>query len=255
MDNEYLLRISDTNTKNILHIKFIKSVSYREARYEAEKYLLENITLKNILNSSTDIVLLSSEIGGSIAHKLVWIDSNLSDGNGFFKGWRLYKNTHLIEASKEPKKKTTHLFPIIFAIFFIISFISLLFNDSEFTLMFSILNFIAGITSSMVSSLVRENFIFMAKDTKQLLFYNLEIEFPLWLSIIFTIITFAREDIIFNSLGEWGVIGVSVIVILAVKFVIDYEMDCQKLYQKKTEELYEVKAKRKDKRYKGLYLK
>ena len=175
MKRDYLLRISDSNTKNILFKKWFENVSYREARYQTEKYLLENEVLKNQLSLITDIVLLSSEKDKYTSYKMVWVESNLSDGNGFFRGWRYYKNTHLIEASKEPKKKTTHLFPIICGTFFAVSFISFLFNDYEFHLMFSILNFIAGITSSMVSSLVRENFNFMAKNTKQLLLYNFEI--------------------------------------------------------------------------------
>lgn len=254
MKRDYLLRISEIDTKNILFKKWFENVTYREARYQAEKYMLENSMIKNKLNLNTDIVLLSSEKSGYVFQKMAWVESNLSGGNGFFKGWRYYKNTFLIEASKEPKRKTTHLFPLIFASFFAVSFTSFLLNNYEFHLMFSILNFIAGITSSMVSSLVRENFLFMAKNPKKLFLYNLEIEFPLWLSLLFTIITFAREDIILNSLEEWGVIGISVIIVLGVKFIIDYAMDRQKFYQKKTEDLYEVEVKEEDKVYKGLYL-
>lgn len=218
----------------ILHKEYFKNVDYREAMVQAQLYLKDNAALKNNFTSEIGVILLSIEKGKEICHKMKWIEPNFSNGdNRFLKGWLYYKNGELIKASKKPKKKTTHLVPISFGAFFALSlFFSFFSNNSELQIIFSALNFIAGITSSMVASLVRANFNFMAKNPKQLLFYNFEIEFPLWLSIIFTIITFANEELFINSLEQWGVIGISIIAILAVKFVLDYEMDLQNFYKR-----------------------
>lgn len=232
-------KINPTNDK-ILYGKFLKNVEYREAMVQAHHYLKDNAALKNKSTSEIGITLLSFEKGNEICHKMKWIEPNFSNGdNRVLKGWRYYKNGELIKASKKPKKKTTHLVPISFGAFFALSlFFTFFSSDSELQLIFSALNFIAGITSSMVASLVRDSFNSMAENQKKLLLYNFEIEFPLWLSSIFTIVTFAREELFNANLEQWGVIGIAIIAILVIKFVLDYEMDLHNFYKRTLEDSY-----------------
>lgn len=61
----YHLRISNKSTNKILFKTWFYNVTYREAMYKAQEYLMKNTWLKNNFHSGIEIILFSKENGVS----------------------------------------------------------------------------------------------------------------------------------------------------------------------------------------------
>lgn len=250
MKQDYFLRISDKTTEKysehttnkILYKKWFKNLHYQDALYAAQKHINKDANIRNMLDAKIDIELFVQQKRNTVCWKMKWNEPVFSNGDGDFKGWDLFENGKELKASDNPKKKTTLATVIGSTIFFFMTFLlSRVSKDTDFQTFLGLVNFIGGVTLSLISPLLRANFNYFVKTRRDVFLYNLGLEASVWGAAALTINNFMDKKIVASSLDIWEIILISIMMIFFVKLIVNTEMDYQKLHKKLLEDVEERK--------------
>ncbi len=195
MKREYYLRIFDKATNEILFREGFKNITYEEAKYRAEKYLISDTALTRNVYPNFEVCLTTISSRKITKNIMNWkYDSNGNDRNVFLKSWDNYLNGKENKVNKSFTLKIAQVarkaFIGIFAVSFLIMLCSLIFGSDNFNLIKSILgllNFLLLITYTSIISVLRDEFNYNVKTTKQIKWSNFKLELPSLFATITTL--------------------------------------------------------------------
>ena len=245
MQQIYYLRISDKITNKILFKTWFYNVTYKEALYEAQGYLMGNTWLKNNFHSGIEIILFSKENGANIMRKMKWINPPFSvsprmewinppfsNRYGYFEGWDYYKNGILIEKDEKPKVKTAFTTTLTWSVFFFVFLVmAILFSAHDNYYIIGFFTFFLSVFYSAVLPAQKSIFADFVENKKQLILHSIVLELPIWLGGAATIISFIGESASLESLESRMLIG-AVILAFVMKILVEIDFDSQKLHER-----------------------
>lgn len=236
LKQDYYLRISDKATNEILFRKGFENITYKEAKYQAEKYLICDAALPRNRYPNIELCLTSISSRKIIKNTMNWE----------YKCWDNHLNGKENKVNKSFTLKTARFANKCFIGFFAVSFVILLLvlifphrlepeNLNSFKVGIGFLNFLLGLVYTSIVSTLRDEFNYSAKTEKEIIWHNFKLELPIFLAAMSTIISFYTEEI--KGVPIYVVLTVAFIMI-GLKFIFDIISDIDKLYYNKSKHLY-----------------
>ena len=226
--NEYLFRVFDEeNNKTCLKREFT-NLTIKEATNKAENILKDSKKVDFHKKLDISLTLIESSIGITEeikTHKMQWNEAPFSKGKGYFNGW---ESTHSEASdSKATSFKNTYLLPILIAIIAIVSLQFTVktanYEKTAQILLIGIVIYLASLLYSCFHTIVKSNFMDKAKSIKDLIFYNVILEIPIWLTTIIALYKLSGdiEIVIPNPIGLYVWIGILLLTKLSINILFD----------------------------------
>lgn len=223
--NKYLFRVFDKENNTSCLKKKFSNLTINEAKSRAEKILKKSNVKEYHKNLDISLTLIESsfDITEDIkTHKMQWNEAAFSDGSGYFEGWT--GNNSEVSTTKESSWTNTWLYPLLFFINAVCCLIlTLIFpnpssNVAKWTLF-------SGLIYSAILTVVRSNFNDNAKSIKYIVFFNIVLEFPIFVT---TILALSKFFILEGPFSFWSM-TIVVLIYLGVKILIGIVFDYHKL--------------------------
>ncbi|WP_298829940.1 hypothetical protein [uncultured Planococcus sp.] len=245
MKQDYYLRISDKVTNEIHFREKFEYKTFREAKYQAEKYLVNDTALKRNIYPIIEVCLTTISSRKIIKNTMNWeCDSN---GNVSLKGWDNYLNGKKYKANKSFALKSAIVTTTFFIGFSVSSFLILLLssfmssydNFNSIKSFFGILTFLLLLIYTGILPILKDEFNSNAETTEKIKWNNFKLEIPSIFATAITITNFTTEET-FNQSPIYILLPVALLIALvgiAGKLMFENSYDIDRFYDNKRKHL------------------